>query len=328
MTRLKITSALVSVLLVLGACNQNEPGTSETPIRVNAAVAAVVNGEYILASEVELEAAAQGKMEVGEALPVDDPVFEEILEQLIDQKLLAQEAVVRNLDMEENARHRLQAARERILGNILVENLVAEEVDEAAVLEMYRAQTELQQLGEEVLVRHIQVNRESEARELFAELQGGEEFAALAFAHSIDRGTNAEGGLIGYILPEEMPEPFPNIINRTAIGATSEPFASDVGWHIIKVEDRRQEEPATLDEMRPKIVQFLTLSEISQTLTRLRSRAELEKITDGNLNLTPAPSQPEPAPEDETAEEPTDDANAETPSEEEVETPATPDGDN
>lgn len=269
-------------LVLLGACDPQISEKKEQPVRVNAAIAAVVNGEFILATEVELEAAAQGLIDVGERLDVKDPVFEQILEQLVDQKLLSQEALARGLDQEESARHRLQAARERILGNLYVEKLVSEEVDESAVLKMYQAQVELQQLGEEVLIRHILVKTEAEAEKLHEELRGGKEFAELAFTHSIDRVTSAEGGLMGYFLPEELSEPFPGIINRTAVGAISKPFETELGWHILKVDDRRTEEPPSLDEMRPKIVQYLTLSEISKSLKRLRTRSEIETITGGD----------------------------------------------
>ena len=279
-----ITSAAILglSLVFLSSCDQTAPSSTDEPLRVNAAIAAVVNDEFILASEVELEAAAQGLLDVGERLEVDDPQFGRILEQLIDQKLLAQEALALGLDQEESARHRLHAARERILGNLLVEQLVAQEVDEGAVLKMYQAQAELQQLGEEVLVAHIQLRREEEANEIYEDLTGGAEFAELAFRYSEDKVTSAEGGMIGYRLPEEFSDSFMNVINRTAVGAISKPFESDVGWHIIKIDDRRVEEPPSLDETRPKIVQFLTLSEISKVIERLRTRSDIQTITGDN----------------------------------------------
>ena len=269
-----------SLLLTTTACEQNTSEPDGVPIRVSAAVAAVVNGEPIYATDVELEAVAQGRIDVGDTLETEDPVFAEVLKQLIDQKLLAQEALSRGLHLEENAQHRLQAARERILGNILIENLVSAEVDDAAILEMYEAQTALQQLGEEVLIRHILVESEEEADELYQELRSGAEFAELAFTHSIDRSSSAEGGLLGYFLPEEFSAPFPSVINRTAVGAVSSPFESDLGWHIIKIDDRRTEDPPTFDETRPMIVEFLTLSEISHVLERLHTRSDIETVID------------------------------------------------
>ncbi len=273
---------LIAAMLALAACDRPEPTPQSVgqPFVIDPAVAAVVNGETILANEVELEAASQGLLEVGDSLAITDPVFGQILEQLIDQKLLAQEAVNRGLDKDENARHRLEAARERILGNVLVENLVALEVDEDAIVEMYEAQADLQQMGEEVLIRHILVETRAEADKLARELRNGAEFAELAFTHSIDRETNAEGGLIAYVVPEEMNEPFTSVIKSTRTGQLSRPFQTELGWHVLKVDDRRVEAPRSLAETRPKIVQFLTLSEISRVLKQLRAEARIETITE------------------------------------------------
>ncbi|MAI90153.1 peptidylprolyl isomerase [Ponticaulis sp.] len=269
-----------ATLLSIAACDQNSPDQNASNVRVSAAIAAVVNNEPIYANDVELQAVSQGLIDAGTSLDADDPIFVDVLKQLIDQKLLAQEALTRGLNLEENAQHRLQAARERILGTILIENLVSAEVDDAAILEMYEAQTALQQLGEEVLIRHILVETEEEANELHTQLRNGAEFAEVAFAHSIDRSSSAEGGLLGYFLPEEFSAPFPRIINNTAVGAISRPFESDLGWHIIKVDDRRTEEPPTFDETRPMIAEFLTLREISRVLERLHARAQIETVID------------------------------------------------
>ena len=245
-------------------------------------LAATVNGEYIQVYEVEFEAIAQNKLEKGGSLETDDELFDEILQQLIDQKLMAQEAMSRGLDQSERSRHRLHTMRENILGDVLIEELIAERVDETAIMEMYKRQSALQQLGEEVLIRHIQVETEDEANALYEELKAGAEFAELAFTHSVDTQTSYEGGLLTFSLPEEYAQPFPGIINRTAVGQFSKPFKSDAGWHIIKVEDRRKEEPTPLDEMRPKIVEFLMYSELSKALTELRARAEIRTHSDEN----------------------------------------------
>lgn len=280
--RLSLASLILgSLVLTAVGCEQKTEEPKGVPVRVSGTVAAVVNNQPILASEVELEAAAQGLIQEGQTLDVDDPDFERILNQLIDQKLLAQEAVVRGLDDDPNTIRRLENFRERILGNILVENLVAEEVDEAAVLEMYEAQMSLLELGEEVLIRHILVESQATANELYQKLRDGAEFAELAFAYSADAGSRAEGGLLGYVLPEEYPD-FEDAINRTAVGAISRPFQTELGWHIIKVDDRRTERPPSFDEMRGTIASFLIKSEVSKILEGLWARAEIQTITGGD----------------------------------------------
>ena len=304
MTKGLLSSICAVPLLLIAACDQPAPPPASEGVRVDAAVAALVNGEPIYVMDVELEATVQGLIEPGDVLEPGDDHYDSVLEQLVDQKLLAQEALRRQLELDDVARHRLQSARERILGNVLIETLVSEEVGDAEIRRMYEEQIELKELGEEVLIRHILLDSRARANEILARLQAGEDFEKMAYDHSIDRNTFLEGGRLGYRVPGDLPSPFADVIADTAIGALSDPFESAMGWHILKVEDRRAETPPTLEEMRPELVRFMTMSEIAKTLRRLRARADvikdgkaLEPVMDDPFEdlpeEAPSPSEPE-----------------------------------
>lgn len=270
----------VSILLALiAACSapDSEFGGAR---EVASPTAATVNGDPIFFSDVELEAAAQGKIEPGDPFDTEHPDFQPVLDQLIDQRLLAQEAVRLGLDRDPSAARRLEAGRERILGNILVENLVASEVTEEAIDIMYSEQVKLQQLDDEVRLRHILVETEEEAATIKAALVDGGDFTDLAFRNSIDIRTRIDGGNFGWVSPNEMIEPFPAIIGDTAVGEESSPFESEQGWHILRVDERRTRPPKTKDEMRPEIITFLTFTQISDTLRELRASASIQRGAD------------------------------------------------
>ncbi|MEM6625257.1 MAG: peptidylprolyl isomerase [Pseudomonadota bacterium] len=275
--------ALIALATVvsLSACEVEPAPVAETPVRVDAAVAAFVDGHPIYAVDVQMEAAAQGMVAASEELDFNSPEFNQVLDQLIDQHLLAREAEARNLDEDPSASHRLQAARERILGNVLVETLVAENVDEAAIRKMYEAQIGLIQLGEEVHMRHIVLETRDAAEQVIRELSEGVDFAVLASNISIDDTTRLEGGDLGYVKPEDAPAELVRVIETTPMGGIANPFETDLGWHVVKVEDRRTEQPPTMEELRPQIMRFLTLGEIDQTLKRLRARARIDNLNDG-----------------------------------------------
>lgn len=274
---------LAAGLLLASACTPPaEDGFA--PLDIDAATAAMVNGQPIYMIDVELEAAAQGLTEPGEPFTREHPDFQIVLDQIIDQALLAQEATARGLHLDANARRRLESARERVLGNLLVESLVAREVTEQSIRAMYEEQAELQQIDDEVNLRHILLASEEEAIAAHERILGGEDFTTVAFETSEDTASRIEGGALGYVEPNRMGEPFAAEIANTPVGEVSEPFESDQGWHIIKVEDRRTPPPRTLDEMRPDIVTFLTYTEISKILKELRAEAS---ITPGD-GLPPA----------------------------------------
>ena len=269
-------SILLALIAACSAPDSEFGGARE----VASPTAATVNGDPIFFSDVELEAAAQGKIEPGDPFDTEHPDFQPVLDQLIDQRLLAQEAVRLGLDRDPSAARRLEAGRERILGNILVENLVASEVTEEAIDIMYSEQVKLQQLDDEVRLRHILVETEEEAATIKAALVDGGDFTDLAFRNSIDIRTRIDGGNFGWVSPNEMIEPFPAIIGDTAVGEESSPFESEQGWHILRVDERRTRPPKTKDEMRPEIITFLTFTQISDTLRELRASASIQRGAD------------------------------------------------
>lgn len=265
----------LSACLAISAC---EPQSIDDPVRVrvDGAVAAVVNGEAIYLADVELEATAQGVIGRGEPIGIGHPSYQTILDQLIDQRLMAQEALGKDLHLESSAERRLEAARERVLGNLLVEHLVATNVTEERIRQMYSEQAALQQIEDQVRVALIVVETEDEASTVRERVTTGEEFAVVAFEVSTDSATRIEGGELGYVQPNLMGEPFASTIANTAVGDVSEPFETEAGWSLIKVEDRRTPAPKTLEEMRSDLVTFLTLGEISQILKTLREEAIVE----------------------------------------------------
>lgn len=268
--------ALIGIIILLTACNQSQTNRPVFSGELDGETAAIVNGEPIYIEDVELEAVAQGIIAPGEVFAQNHERYKVILDQLIDQRLLAQEAIERNLDLDKLARHRLAVVRERILGNLLVESIVESDVTEEAIREMYSEQTRLQQFEDEVRISLISVPDQQTANTVIREYRDGTEFSALAFKYSIDPETRIRGGDLGYLAPSEQPEPFLSAIGDTKVGSISSALQSEDSWHILKVDDRRKQAPLTLEEMRPRIVSFLTFEEINEIIRKLRVEADID----------------------------------------------------
>ncbi len=263
---------------LLGACSKETSRSPSVAGVVDSTVAAMVSGEPIYASDVELEAEAQGMAEPGKPLEPDSAEFNRVLDQLIDVKLLSQEAIGRGLDQDPQARHRLQSARERILGNILIDTVVAERVDEAAIKKMYEAQVAISELGDEVHVRDIVSATKEDADKIVAKLQAGADFAVLASRESIDQATRLEGGDLGYMSEDDASPEYQKVIKSTPVGGISKPFQTAMGWHVAKIEDRRKEQPPSLEQLRDPILKHLTMVQIGEELKELRTKAKIQKM--------------------------------------------------
>jgi peptidyl-prolyl cis-trans isomerase C len=306
----RLAAALVSVsLLAMGACDARPGGEDVAPVVDASSIAATVNGEPIYASDVQLEAETQGLAQPGDMLDNDSAEFHAILDELIDIKLLALEAEARGLEDDPRVRHRLETARDHILGNSLMDVIVSERVDEAAVRKMYEAQVAAQeeagQLGEEARVRHIMTDSKEAIERIAADLKTGADFSVLASQQSSDEATKMDGGDLGFLSDTEAARLSPELaqaVKATPTGAVSRPFQSGIGWHVIRVDERRKEQPPSIDDLREPILKFMRTEQIDETLKQLRSEARIDRQgapRDAPLDTDPfrlAPTEADPGP--------------------------------
>ena len=267
---------ILAAALSLAACGKGG-GPAHATERNDQAVAKV-GDETIWASDVKREAVAQGLIGEGEPLEVSSDQFHRVLDEVVDQRLLAAEAVKRKLDRDPVAQRRLAAARDRVLGDMLVESVVADAVNDNAVRGLYNEQQKLAKRSEEIHARQIVTASQADADAVKKLLAAGASFEALAMERSTDAATRFNGGDLGYFTVDVMPEAYDAALKNAKPGQIVGPFQTPSGFTIVKVEDRRQEQPISLDAARPQIVRFLTYDQIRDLLEKLRSRSKVEML--------------------------------------------------
>jgi peptidyl-prolyl cis-trans isomerase SurA len=77
---------------------------------------------------------------------------------------------------------------------------------------------------------------------IYKRAKSGEDFAVLASTFSNDTGSARDGGSLGWVSPGVMVPEFENKMKSTAVGEISEPFQSQFGWHILRVNEVRQQD--------------------------------------------------------------------------------------
>jgi peptidyl-prolyl cis-trans isomerase C len=273
------TLASLVVLLLVSACGGPETvetGTAGLPPPDSAV--AQVEQTIIYNAGVQREALAQGLIEEGGQLSADDPEYGRIVEELIDQRLLAIEARRRGLQNTPEARRRLAAAEERILGNILLETEIAEQVTEEAALRLYSEQTGLARPGEQIRARHILVDTREAADAIIGLANDGRDFAELAVQYSTDIATRVQGGDLGYFSRDGVLPEIAALAFSSEQGEIAGPVETASGWHVLYIVDRRSPEGPAFEEMRGSIVRFLTFETISNLVDHLRDSASIDLI--------------------------------------------------
>ena len=282
--------ATLAAALTLAACNRG-PGGEAAPDADDTAVA-TVQDQTLWASDVRREAVAQGLIGEDEPLDVTSDLFRRVLDEVIDQKLLAAEAERRGLDNSALAQRRLEATRARILGDMLVESVVDDTINEDAVETLYREQLRLARTSEEIRVRVILSRTQAEAAAVLGILGQGAAFEAVAAERSIDETTRFSGGDLGYSTVDVMPQAYAAALREAPAGSTVGPFQTEGGWAVLRVEDRRQETPPTLEQARPQIVRYLTYEGVRQLLEELRGKAEVDVLLADDSGAQPSSTPP------------------------------------
>jgi peptidyl-prolyl cis-trans isomerase C len=286
--------AAAALCLALAACGR-QAGHEAPPQPGDKAVASV-DDHTVWASDVKREAVAQGLIGQGEPLDPASDTFRQVLDEVIDQKLLAGEAVKRKLDRSPAAQKRLAAARERVLSDLLVEGVVEKAVSENAVRQLYQEQVKLSRQSEELRARRIVVAGQAEAEGIRKALAGGASFEALAMQRSTDQATRFNGGDMGYFTLDVMPETYQAVLKAAKAGQIVGPFQTDAGFAIVKVEDRRPEAPITLESARPQIVRFLTYDQVRDLIEKLRGKSKVQVLLKAPPDVPGAPKEPASAP--------------------------------
>ena len=285
----------VALGLFAGLAGCSQPLLPGSKPQAGDVAVAKVDGKTVWKSDVSREAVAQGLIGEGETLDTASELFQRVLDEVVDQKLLAAEAARRGLDKTPAAQRRLAAARERILGDMVVEGAVDSAVNETAVQALYSEQMKLNRRGDEYHARQIVVADQIDADSIKKQLASGARFDALAAQRSTDAQTRSSGGDLGYFTPDVMPPAYGKVLGGAKAGQLLGPFKSDAGWVLLKIEDRRKQAPPSLDDSRPQIVRFLTYAQVGDLLKSLHAKGGVEILTpQSGAAQTPAASDAKP----------------------------------
>lgn len=194
-----------------------------------------------------------------------------VLTELTDIYLLTTQP--RAKELEKDAR--IQAQAELQYRGIVAQAMATDYLDnnqatDAEILKAYNAQIELAP-NLQYKARHILVESQSEAADLIKQLDEGADFEELAKASSTGP-SGAAGGDLGWFAPNQMVKPFSDAVGALEDGAyTKAPVQTDFGWHVIKREESRSNEPPTLESVRDVIKQNVEQTKFQGYLQDLRT---------------------------------------------------------
>lgn len=180
-----------------------------------------------------------------------------ILDEVVSFTLFAEAARKAGMDKEPAVKTRLDYVQTEYLAREYFRRLQAKEapVSEEELKAYYKSHVNEFKPPEEIMARHILVKTEAQANKILDELKKGTDFAELAKKNSIDP-TAAKGGRLELMdgrewLPRgSFEKGFEHVLFGIDKGRIGGPVKSQFGWHILKVEDRRQPETPAFVQVR------------------------------------------------------------------------------
>lgn len=265
-------------------------------------VLARVNGKDITKTEVELAATVFGE----QLAQVPDGARQSIvLDALIEMHVIADAAEKEGLAESAKFKERMSFLSAQALRNTYIEEKVQGAITDDELKARYEKDVAGYTPPEEVHARHILVKTEDEARQVIKDLDAGIDFSKIAAEKSLDPGSKANGGDLGFFTKGQMVPEFETAAFSLEPGAfTKEPVKSQFGFHVIKLEEKRTQPVPTFEEVKDQVTSVVQREKYQQALVDLKAAAKIERLDQppadaaapGAPAAPAAPAAPEAAP--------------------------------
>jgi len=207
-----------------------------------------------------------------------------ILDEVVSFVLLSEAARKQGMDKEPAVKTRLDYAQREYLAREYFRRRAAQTspISEEELQKFYQEHINEFKPPEEIKARHILVKTEAQATRLMEQLKSGGDFADLAKKTSIDPAAE-KGGKLELMdgrdwLPRgSFEKSFEHALFKIPKGQIGGPIKTQFGWHVLKVEDKRDPEPPSfvqvrsmiknrLDEQRNAVIHQQLLDETKKTI--------------------------------------------------------------
>lgn len=200
-----------------------------------------------------------------------------ILDDLIITELARQEANKAGLTDRPEIQEKIKEATDRIVLNTWTqEKATSFKPTDDELKKAYEDRTSGEKI--EYKARHILMKTKAEADGIIKELDNKVDFADLA-KKSSDGPSASQGGDLGWFKPSTMVKPFADAVAKMEPGTyTKKPVQTDFGWHVIKLEERRDVKPPELETLKPQLEREYQQKKMLAYMDELKAKADI-KVT-------------------------------------------------
>ena len=202
----------------------------------------------------------------------DEVLFQGVLDQLIQQQLLADAMGKAPARVE----YALQNERRTLLAGELINKISSEAVTDEAIQAAYDARFSDATPATEYNASHLLVETEEEAIAAKARVEAGEEFADVA--RDVSTGpTGPNGGNLGWFSEGQMVPAFEAAVVSMEVDGLSDPVQTQFGWHVITLNESRDSSLPSLDSVRQELAGEIQEAAVQELLAELEDANPVER---------------------------------------------------
>ncbi len=207
-------------------------------------------------------------------------LFNGLVDQLVQQQLLADVMG----ELSSRIEYTLSNERRALMAADIVTEIAETSITEDDIAAASEARFANAEEIPEFNASHILLETEEDAAAAKARVDAGEDFAAVAQEMSTGP-TGPNGGNLGWFGLGAMVPEFENQITALEVGAVSEPFQTQFGWHIATLNERRVQPQPTLDQMRRELTAELQEAAITARLEELAAATTIVLPEEGAFDV-------------------------------------------
>ena len=205
-------------------------------------------------------------------------VYPLALEQVINTRMVQNKADKAGLENDPQVTNQLALAKQQIIRGVYIQKELDKQISDADLKAKYDEAIGKQPATEEIEASHILVDDKAKAEDIIKKLEGGADFAKLAAEFSSDPGNKDKGGELGWFSKNDMVPAFSEAAFSIKPGEISkEPVETQFGWHVIKVQDKRERAKPTFEEVKPMLLTEMRREKLEGMLDQWRKTASVER---------------------------------------------------
>ena len=264
---MKIKSLITTLLL----CASNLMAQTSDPIIMKIA------GKPVSRSEFEYSYNKNNSEGV-----IDKKSVEEYVELFVNYKLKVQAALDERMDTLPTYKQEFRQYRDQQIRPMIINDADVER----EARNIYNS--EVERIGPDGLIKpaHVFVRlspnadkateeaKKARIDSIYNAILNGADFTDMATNKSEDPGAASQNGVIGWISKGQTYEEFETAAYALSVGEMSKPTLSPVGWHIIKMVERKQLEP--YDSLRNNIMRFIDMRNLRESFINKKINEQVD----------------------------------------------------